>query len=102
VPAQPTDTPAPPGATPQPSPIETSPAATSTWAISTATPTPAALAAAPQAQKQATPATLLVDRATPKTSGDTWFLGVIGVAALGGALLLSVAGVIAWRGRRRH
>jgi hypothetical protein len=101
-PAPPTDTPVPPVATPQLPPTGTSPAATSTRAISTATPTPAALAAAPRAQKQATPVTLRVDRAVPKTSGDTWFLAVIGVAALSGALLLSVVGVIAWRGRRRY
>jgi len=100
VPGQPTDTPALPVATPQPSPIETSPAAASTRAVSTATPT--ALAAAPGAQKQATSSTLRVDRAAKKTSGDAWLLGVIGVAALGGALLLSVVGVIAWRGRRRY
>jgi hypothetical protein len=52
-------------------------------------------------QKQATPVTLRVDRSAPKTSGETWFLAVVGVAALGGALLLSVVGVIAWRGGRR-
>jgi hypothetical protein len=98
----PTDTPAPPAATLQPSPAETSPAATSTRAISTATPTPVALAAVPGAQKPATPVALRVDRSAPKTSGATWFLAVVGVAALGGALLLGVVGIIAWRGRRRY
>jgi hypothetical protein len=101
-PAPPIDTPAPPAATPQLLPTGTSPAATSTQAVSTATPTPAALAAAPRAQKQTTPVTLRVDRAAPKTSGGTWFLVVIGAAALSGALLLTVIGVIAWRGGRRY